>query len=568
MKKVKLAQIAGFCMGVREAMDLALEVCDGFDGPLYTYGPLIHNPPALQLLEEKGIRILKDIPQKGEGTVIIRAHGISPDERERLEKANFTVIDGTCPRVIKVQSLAAHYSQKGFYVIVIGDKGHPEVKGILGHAQDKGILISNEEDLERLSIRGEYIIVAQTTQDRERFNNWVARIRGRFPDGKVFDTICDSTKRRQEEVRRLSKEADAVVVVGGQKSANSKRLAEIAQEEGKTVFFVETEEDIDENALREFSCIGVTAGASTPNWVINGVLKRIEAIPSKNEFILKRIAWNIMRFLHESNLLTGMAGASLSIGSSVIFNIESLKTISISALIAFIFVFSMHTLNRLIDHKTLKFNDPIRSAFLNRYKAYFYLASITGLFISLALSLTISLIKFFLLMSLILLGLMYSSTMLKNLPGSKTIFIAGAWATVATLISCPAPFQDATCWITLLFAFSLICIRDVLMELIDVQGDRLVGKETLTILIGEEKILMASSYLSILMAVISSAIPLLFKPMPMAFNGFSIAFIYSFLIIYRFKRERLSKSLRLEMLVEGMAIIFMITTVFSARLSS
>lgn len=554
--KVKLARIAGFCMGVREAMDLALEVSSGFDGPIFTYGPLIHNPSALELLREKGVEVLKEIPEKGEGTVIIRAHGITPLERNRLEEAGFQVIDGTCPRVIKVQSIAGHYAEKGFRVVVVGDKGHPEVKGILGHAGDKGILVSSEEELKGLSLSGPYIIVAQTTQDRERFKEWLAWILKKFPDGRIFDTICDSTKRRQEEVRRLASEVEAVIVVGGKKSANTKRLAEIVEEEGKEVFFVETERDIDEDVLRRFSSVGVTAGASTPNWVINGVLRKVEAIPGKDESIFSRASWRTLRFLHESNLWTGLSGASLCIGASNILGINGY----LEALIAFFLVFAMHTLNRLINEKSGRFNDPLRTEFLLKYKKVFLSASILGVVAAFGLAFYLSTLKFVILLFVVALGLLYSVTRLKELPGSKTLFVAGAWATLSVLIPCKDPFNSPSCWLVLFFVFFLVILRDVLMEIIDLQGDRLVGRETMTILLGEEKVLKYTAMLCTILAVFSSLPSIFLKTMGVSFLAFPIAFLYGLFLVKYFKREKLGQNLRLELMVETLSMVFMVSS--------
>ena len=551
--KVRLARIAGFCMGVREAMELALDVSAQDPGPIFTYGPLIHNPSALQLLREKGIEVLSEIPAQGEGTVIIRAHGVTPDEKKALEEAGFFVIDGTCPRVIKVQSLAGHYAQKGYTIVVVGDKGHPEVKGILGHAGGKGILLSDESDLEALSIEGPYIIVAQTTQDRERFEEWSKRILERFPNGRLFDTICDSTKKRQDEVRRLAREVDAIIVVGGKKSANTTRLAEIAAEEGKEVFFVETEAEIDEDSLKKFSVVGVTAGASTPNWVINGVLRRVEAIPGSDESFFHRALWRTLRFLHESNLWTGLSGAALCVGSSIIMD----SPLGIAPLLAFFTVFAMHTLNRILDHRSGRFNDPLRTAFLLRYREIFLASSVVSICLSIFLAATLGWIKLLFLLLIVALGIVYTLTPLKDLAGSKTLFVAGAWATVSVLVPCENPFGDPLCWLIALFSFLLVVLRDILMEIIDIQGDRLVGRETLTILLGEERMLSLASRATLVLAILSFIAPLLIPGIEGDFWAYGVAFLYGLFLTKSFARERLGKNLRLEILVEAISMVFM-----------
>ena len=207
-------------MGVRRAVEMALDAANRGDTPICTYGPLIHNPQVLSILEEKGISIIETIPEAGAGTVIIRAHGISPRDRNALASAGFFVMDATCPRVIKVQSIIASHARKGFTVIIVGDMDHPEVKGLLGHAGKSGVVVDCMDALQGLPDFDRAIIVAQTTQNTafiKEVENWAAH---RHPGYKVFNTICDSTGKRQAEVYKLASRVDAVVVIGGHASGN------------------------------------------------------------------------------------------------------------------------------------------------------------------------------------------------------------------------------------------------------------------------------------------------------------------------------------------------------------
>jgi len=277
--KITVAETAGFCMGVRRAVEMALDAAIAHPGPIYTYGPLIHNPQVLALLREKGIRILDEIPEQGNGTVLIRAHGVPPDIRERLETAGFNVIDATCPRVIKVQTVIARHAPSGGASIIIGDKDHPEVVGLLGYAGNAGFVVDNLQDLDALPVFDNAIIVVQTTQNTwllQEVKTWADK---NAPHYKIFDTICGSTERRQEEVSRLSESVDALVVVGGKNSGNTRRLAEIGRKSGTLTFHIETETEIDFEKLESADTVGVTAGASTPNWIINRVCRNLETIP-------------------------------------------------------------------------------------------------------------------------------------------------------------------------------------------------------------------------------------------------------------------------------------------------
>ena len=215
--KIQIARTAGFCMGVRRAVELVLDAPGKYPEPIHTYGPLIHNPQVLSLLREKGITVLEDIPEQGNGTVIVRAHGVPPEAKEKLKAAGFKVIDATCPRVIKVQTIIGKHAGQGYASIIIGDENHPEVVGLLGYAGKKGCVVNSLAALEALPAFESAIIVAQTTQDSHFFQEvrqWATR---RYPHYKIFDTICDSTAKRQNEVKRLTESVDAVVVVGGKK---------------------------------------------------------------------------------------------------------------------------------------------------------------------------------------------------------------------------------------------------------------------------------------------------------------------------------------------------------------
>ncbi len=576
---VQMAKVAGFCMGVRRAMDMALEASQKATHPVYTYGPLIHNPSALLVLQARKVEIIKEIPKKGHGTVIIRAHGVPPEDKTRLLAAGFKVVDATCPRVIKVQMLARHFARKGMKVILIGDEGHPEVLGILGHAGGQGILIADEEDLNdliSLAHLGDYIILAQTTQDRERFQDWSQRILQRFPGGRVFNTICDSTHKRQAEVRRLASEMDAVVVVGGKQSANTRRLAEIVEECGKTAIPVETEEDLDRESLSHFRRVGVTAGASTPNWVINRVVREIQALPGIHEPGWYRFVYRLVRFLHEANLVTALAGGALAWVTFHILNgfspTSSLLIPPTSVAVAFCYIYAMHTLNRLIDKEAGEFNDPLRAKFLARHKASFITVSLAAIFLSLLLAWSIGLSAFIMLILLSVFGILYTipilpgkrtTKSLKDLPGSKTLFVALAWSAVCVLAPLgvwPSAFSLPQ-WLLFLLVGILVYLRTALLEVLDVQGDRIVGKETLAVLIGEKKAVKLVAVLAGCLAGLSVALSL---SGIISQQGMILALpaIYLIWLSKRFLGGRIGQNLKLETMVEASFFLLLIAHKF------
>jgi 4-hydroxy-3-methylbut-2-enyl diphosphate reductase len=278
---VVLAKNAGFCMGVRRAVETTLGMVQKGETAIATFGPLIHNPQVLKLLEEQGVQILTEIPAQATGTIIIRAHGIPPEEKKNLEATGAIIEDATCPRVLKVQAIIARYKKEGFATVIIGDRDHAEVEGLMGYAADTGQVVNNEADVASLRLDGLYIIVSQTTQDEYLFERLKEAILQRYPGGEVFNTICDSTHKRQEEVRQLCQEVEALIVVGGRTSANTKRLGEIAESLGCPVFMVESEMDLVRQALECYGRVGVTAGASTPNWVISRIVEVLANMTEK-----------------------------------------------------------------------------------------------------------------------------------------------------------------------------------------------------------------------------------------------------------------------------------------------
>jgi 4-hydroxy-3-methylbut-2-enyl diphosphate reductase len=275
--KIKLAKTAGFCMGVRRAIDIALKMArDKGEEEVYTYGPLIHNPQAVDFLSEKGIKPIDDLHKLGKGSIIIRAHGISPGQRDKLERSGMEIIDATCPKVKHVQSIIRKHSLHDYDILIIGDREHPEVEGLLGCANGKGFVIGSEDDLKSLPEFSKLCIVAQTTQSNDDYIKIAKNVARKNPGSLVFKTICDSTERRQAEIKELAAETDAVVIVGGRNSANTKRLVKVAESCGKPTFHVETASEIRSIPLHKFESIGVSAGASTPKWIIRDIVEELK----------------------------------------------------------------------------------------------------------------------------------------------------------------------------------------------------------------------------------------------------------------------------------------------------
>lgn len=280
MKTVLVAMSAGFCWGVSRAFDKVIEKIrtKDKDEKVYTYGPLIHNPQAVKMLEDEGVDVLDNIPKNISGTVFIRTHGLCPDERDCLRKSGAKINDATCPDVGIIQGLVRKHVRKGYHSIIIGNPEHPEVQALIGYAEGKGIAVSSHKEIEELPKDWKDVcVVAQSTQKEDKFEELVNFIKERYPKAVIFNTICSSTTERQEEVRELAKEVDAMVVVGGYNSANTTKLAQISREIGTPTFHIETELELKLNDFEGFDKIGVTAGSSTPSWQIDRVVKKLSS---------------------------------------------------------------------------------------------------------------------------------------------------------------------------------------------------------------------------------------------------------------------------------------------------
>jgi 4-hydroxy-3-methylbut-2-enyl diphosphate reductase len=290
--KVIRSDFMGFCMGVRRAVEMARNVpCNG--SGVYTLGPLIHNPRALESLEKRGIGILKEaeissIPENS--TVIIRAHGISPGLERDLVKRGARIIDATCPHVKRSQEKARSYAEKGWRVFLAGEKDHAEIAGMLGYIGEGGVVAASPaeaekeaRELSRTEKGAKTVLLGQTTVRREEYLAVAEAIKKYFPGLLVLDTICGATAERQDALRELCGRVDALVIAGGRDSANTRRLLSLAVELGKPAWIAESGGDLPPEAA-DFETVGLCAGASTPDELITEIEEvltsfRIEQLP-------------------------------------------------------------------------------------------------------------------------------------------------------------------------------------------------------------------------------------------------------------------------------------------------
>jgi 4-hydroxy-3-methylbut-2-enyl diphosphate reductase len=275
--KVVLAKRAGFCFGVKRATQMAFEAA-GKDKKTYTLGPIIHSPQVVNKLEGMGVKVLKNLDSMDSGTIIIRSHGVASDEIDEAVQKKLEIVDATCPFVKKAQEHVKSLSESGYGVVVVGDADHPEVQGIVSYGGDKVFVVGSGEEVKKLPKMSKIGVVAQTTQSFENLKNVVSECLLRGGEIRVFNTICDATAVRQEEAKELAGQVDCMLVVGGFNSANTRRLAEVCAELQPLTHHIETAAEINSAWFDGVERVGVTAGASTPKWIIDEVMSKIEEL--------------------------------------------------------------------------------------------------------------------------------------------------------------------------------------------------------------------------------------------------------------------------------------------------
>ena len=286
MKNVILAPSAGFCFGVQRAVDMVDREIRRKKGPIYTYGPIIHNEIVVRELEDRGVSVIEegsDLAAYEPGTVIIRSHGITAGVYHELEDCGFRLVDATCPNVLRIHRLVEKYAGAGYHILIVGNAKHPEVEGIIGWIPKKSpySVIMTEAEAEEVSIpdRRKVLIVSQTTFNYKKFGQLVEILEQKGYDITAVNTICNATEERQRDAYEIARKTDVMLVIGGKSSSNTQKLYEICSRECKKTYFIQTIDDLDVSVLQSIQNVGITAGASTPQKIIKEVQNNV-----RNEF--------------------------------------------------------------------------------------------------------------------------------------------------------------------------------------------------------------------------------------------------------------------------------------------
>ncbi|OGP13106.1 MAG: 4-hydroxy-3-methylbut-2-enyl diphosphate reductase [Deltaproteobacteria bacterium GWA2_55_10] len=280
--EIIVAKSSGFCFGVKRAINMANKCAsEEKDGGIFTLGPIIHNPQVVKKLEESSVYARKDLTEIDTGTVIIRSHGVKLEEYKEAKDKGLNIVDATCPFVRKAQDLVSQLSEEGYEVVVVGEKDHPEVKGLLSYGSKNVRVAAGIAELVDMPRVHKLGIVAQTTLPMEKLEDVVSFCLHKATEIKVFNTICNATSTRQTESAQLAKSVDVMVVVGGKNSANTRRLVEVCLAIQPKTYHIEVADELEAAWFAFAGRVGITSGASTPEWLIEEVVRSIDCISAK-----------------------------------------------------------------------------------------------------------------------------------------------------------------------------------------------------------------------------------------------------------------------------------------------
>ncbi len=566
--KIELARHSGFCMGVRNAILKIINEINSSEKDIYVYGPLIHNPQTINVLDNRGLKTVNSLENTDNKQIAIRTHGIPINENRYIKKRAKRIINLTCPRVARVQSIIKKFSNEGYFTIIIGDHKHAEVIGLKSYAAEGVVVISDTDEIKYIPNVKKYLLVAQTTLDSKLYTRIVDILKSKFDNIVIIDTICDSTTFRQNAViDGIKKGIDTLVVVGGKNSANTKRLAHIGIDNNINTIYIETENEMDESDFKDSGYVLVTAGASTPGWIINNVLEKLYKIKFKKTNIIINSIKNLLEFIVRSNLLSAIAAFYMTsivqfyCGAEINYNYS---------LISFFYIFSMYSINNYFDRDFLKACNSYKYFIYERYGIPLLILSLFFMFISISISLNIDLSASLVLIFTYVFGFAYSTRAVKNIVrairipflrkiyNSKIITSFGWLIITAILPVINLNFKTLDFVSISIFVLVLTFVRHMLIDMIAFQGDLIFGRETLPILIGIKNINLLSISLSIipiLLLTVNSFITQNFFPLV-----FSVNIFYYIFLLSKIRKVNYLISLKYEILVDFNYILIILFT--------
>ncbi len=568
--KIDVAPHTGFCMGVRKAVLRIVEEINTNDEEIYVYGPLIHNPQTIRILDKRGVKTIHSLDQIDNKTVAIRTHGIPVNSLRKIKQESGRYINLTCPRVARVQGIVKKYSSEGYYTIIIGDPDHAEVKSIKSYAASGVSVVSSRDDITNISNAEKYIVVAQTTLNKHLYSELTSSIDEKIKNVIFCNTICDSTHNRQDDVTRaIEKGIDALVVVGGKNSANTNRLASIGRDNGISTFHVETEEELDHGDFRNVSHVLVTAGASTPGWIINNVLEKLFYINYQNKNRIYNYVKSFFEFTIRTNIISAIASAFMASFFEWTLGIWSgFKLPAVSGM----YVFSMYSVNNYFAKNSLKESNPFKYKLHKNNSFLIILLTVISLVVSQYFILSFDsriIITFYV---LLVTGILYTTPAVQQiiklfpkrvqvLYKSKSMIATLGWILICALPVLSLPTSEIIGKIhfiipVLAFATYLIISRNLLHDIIGYHGDLIIGSTTLPITIGINRTIILHRVTALVTAILLVALAYIRS------NPYIILFfvniIYYLVIFNKVSRLKYFVTLEYEVMVDINFILFVL----------
>lgn len=516
--KVEIGKFAGFCDGVKYAVEKTFSQASKSSEEIYVDGHLIHNPQTLDMLEKTGVKTYEDTEDDmsvlDDKTVIIRAHGISPERREALSSHAKKIVNLTCKYVAKIQALVKKHSSLGYRVIVIGNPTHPEIIGVCGFAQDVYV-VYKDEDIEKLPEDDKKtLIVAQTTLQKETFNKFVSQIQDKYKNSELIikNTICEATEQRQNEILDIAKRNDVVLVIGGSESSNTRNLYKIASSI-KPSFYVEFKEDLEKIDLTPYKNVGIMAGASTPDWLIEDIAQTIKDNYSSSFY---RGINKVFDFLNYGYIFFSFGAFLMSYAIYDILNKPFQYRIGVIVALYYLFM----SLGNGYSNYTIKISDKRRYLFYQKYKPAFLTIIVVSALIMFYLAYNVDIGILMLTILSTLLGTAYNISFEKNdrfnhsfffrlfkkLVPFKAIIISIAVTTLlngSILLLNRNILKENT--LSYLFSVSIVFIfmfiRQALIEIKFSQSDKIAGAVTLTTYIDSDKLAIITAIIPIILLI-------------------------------------------------------------------
>lgn len=548
---VIVAKSAGFCPGVKGAIDKVLELEASGKKPIYTLGPLIHNKQVTDMLAAKQISSV-DKPEDAQdksGVLVIRAHGITPAFRAEVMASGMKVVDATCPLVKHAHDVISKYAQEGYHTVIVGDGGHAEVIGLLGCTQGKGIVVSGPEEAQNLPHFDKVNIVSQTTQKESVFFATAEIIKNKADICQISNTICHPTKLRQSETMQMAKNADLVIVVGGKHSANTARLALLCRELAPKVLHIETEAELTPEQVLPAKRIFITAGASTPNWVIDRVANWVRQTRKKRGVSFTHFIQKLWAKWVSASIYTAFAASALTY---VCMKLEGLHFQCKEVLFAGFFVYSLTAINRAYDEKPHSFSK------LNWTLWY------GAAFVALCLAAMMSLKALMLTLPILIAGLLYPSrhflkSKILSISGTKDFFTALGWGYACAFL--PAFANDLllrkSSYLAIFYAVLLVFMRSVTLGFTSANKDLMIGKESFYKAFGIGKTKLAvMGLLGALTTVLAVLLTITWKPALVAM--LLVGNLYTIFIVIYYYSHTVSRGTKEETLIDAQFFVLCI----------